>query len=166
MADDKPKSPFAGLDTSLLRSTRNQTPAEHESLLTVEQVGMRTPPRPPSRRNKLSSETEQNVEVLPSRPQGSGVHADQSARTAAQVHPEIIERIRKIVKIPGKEVSFIRLTPDEKAQFADIVYAYKRRGRKTTENEIGRIAVNLILEDYKDNGQTSVLARVLDALLA
>jgi len=63
-------------------------------------------------------------------------------------------------------VSFIRLTAEEKGQLADVVYTYKRQGRKTTENEVSRIAVNYLLEDYKANGNTSVLARVLEALQA
>jgi hypothetical protein len=79
---------------------------------------------------------------------------------------DLIETIRKTVKVPGKEVSFVRLTPGEKGQLTDIVYTYKRRGQKTTENEINRIAVNLVLEDYKANGEASILARVINALLA
>jgi hypothetical protein len=38
-----------------------------------------------------------------------------------------IETIRKSVKQIGKEVSFVRLTPDEKRQLKDIVYTYQRR---------------------------------------
>jgi hypothetical protein len=78
----------------------------------------------------------------------------------------MIQAIRKIIRVPGREVSFIRLTAAEKQQLADIVYTYKRQGRKTTETEVNRIAVNFILEDYRVNGSNSVLARVLDALLA
>jgi len=49
---------------------------------------------------------------------------------------------------------------------AELVYRYKRQGKKTTENEINRIAVNFILEDHEANGDRSVLAKVIDALLA
>ena len=55
----------------------------------------------------------------------------------------LIETIRKAVKVTGKEVSFSRLTPTEKSQLADIVYTYKRQGKKTSETEIARIAINL-----------------------
>jgi len=68
--------------------------------------------------------------------------------------------------VAGKEVSFVRLSPEEKGELAEIVYTYKRQGRKTSENEINRIAVNFIVEDYKANGAQSILARVIDALLA
>ncbi len=60
----------------------------------------------------------------------------------------------------------MRLTAEEKARLADIVYTYKRQGKKTTENEINRIAVNYMVHDYKANGERSVLARVIAALLA
>jgi len=63
-------------------------------------------------------------------------------------------------------VSFVRLSPQEKAQLADIVYTYKRRGHKTSENEINRIALNFLLADYHAHGAQSMLARVLDALRA
>jgi hypothetical protein len=84
----------------------------------------------------------------------------------AGVESETIEAIRKVVKTQGREVSFIRLTPEEKAQVSDIVYTYKRQGQKTTENQINRIAINYLLHDYHEHGEQSVLARVLAILLA
>ena len=47
---------------------------------------------------------------------------------------------------------------------ADIAYTYKRNGVKTSENEIARIAVNFIARDHKENGEKSILDRVLKAL--
>jgi hypothetical protein len=79
---------------------------------------------------------------------------------------EAIEAIRRVVKQTGREVSFVRLSPEEKGRLADIVYTYRRQGRKTTENELNRIAINALLEDYDAHGAQSVLARVLDALHA
>ena len=78
----------------------------------------------------------------------------------------LIETIRKAVKVTGKEVSFARLTPAEKSQLADIVYTYKRQGKKTSETEIARIAINFILEDYRAHGEQSILGRVLERLFA
>jgi hypothetical protein len=88
------------------------------------------------------------------------------ASTQAIFSDSQIDRIRKIVKVPGKEVSYVRLTSQEKDELADILYTYKRRGTKTTENEITRIAVNYLVADYKENGEASVLARVIEALRA
>jgi hypothetical protein len=88
------------------------------------------------------------------------------ASTLASYPEGLVESIRKIVKSVGKEVSFVRLTPEEKNQLVDLVYTYKRQGVKTSENEINRIAVNLVLADYEANGEASILARVIEALLA
>jgi hypothetical protein len=78
----------------------------------------------------------------------------------------VVETIRKAVRHVGKEVSFVRLTPEEKRQLADIAYTYKSQGIKTSENEISRIGINWMLEDYQANGAQSVLALVLAALNA
>ena len=88
------------------------------------------------------------------------------ASVLASAESDTVEAIRKVVKTQGREVSFIRLTPEEKAQVSDIVYTYKRQGQKTTENQINRIAINYLLHDYHEHGEQSVLARVLASLLA
>jgi hypothetical protein len=79
---------------------------------------------------------------------------------------DVVAAIRKVVLVPGKEVSYVRLTTDEKRRIGDIVYTYKRRGVRTSENELTRIAVNYLLEDYEASGEASLLARVLEALQA
>jgi hypothetical protein len=98
--------------------------------------------------------------------QSSTKQESELASMLAAAESETIEAIRKVVKMQGREVSFIRLTPEEKAQVSDIVYTYKRQGQKTTENQINRIAINYLLHDYHEHGEQSVLARVLASLLA
>ncbi len=88
------------------------------------------------------------------------------AGTSTSREPGTVEAIRKVVKAPGREVSFVRLTADEKARTAEVIHAYKRRGQKTTENEINRIALNCLLLDYDERGEQSLLARVLASVLA
>lgn len=94
--------------------------------------------------------------------------ANASARASmlVPIPAVVVETIRKTVKLSGKEVSFVRLTPREKGDLIDIVYAFKRQGYRTSETEINRIAVNYILLDYEANGEDSILAKVLAALLA
>ncbi len=92
--------------------------------------------------------------------------ASELANTSALSAADAIEPIRKVVKVPGREVSFVRLSPEEKTRVVDIVYTYRRQGQKTTENEISRIALNFLLHDYDEHGELSVLARVLAALRA
>ncbi len=79
-------------------------------------------------------------------------------------HDTVIETIRKAVKEFGKEAATHRFTNTEKRAVLDIIYSYKALDIKTSENEVARIAINYILEDYKQNGQTSILDRVLKAL--
>ena len=96
--------------------------------------------------------------------------ANMQASVLANIQDDIVETIRKTVKQVGKDTLFVRLTPDEKHQVTSVVYAlnemYRGESRKTSENEIGRIGVNFLLEDYKANGEQSILARVLVALNA
>ncbi len=90
----------------------------------------------------------------------------QIAQEPASYHASMIAAIRKSVRQLGKEVSFVRLTVEEKQQLADIVYTHKRQGVRTSENEINRIAINFLLEDYLAHGQASILAKVLEAVYA
>jgi hypothetical protein len=92
--------------------------------------------------------------------------ASELASVLASVNSSTVEAIRQVIKSPGREVSFVRLTPEEKAELADIVYTYKRQGQKTSETEINRIAINYLLLDFHEHGEQSVLARVLAALRA
>jgi hypothetical protein len=83
---------------------------------------------------------------------------------ASRHHETTVEAIRKAIKEFGKEAATHRFTPEEKEAIADIVYAYKQRGIKTSENEITRIGVNFILQDHNENNKKSILDRVIKAL--
>ena len=84
--------------------------------------------------------------------------------TASRYHDTVIELVRKAVKEFGKEAATHRFTMEEKKAIADIIYSYKNRGIRTSENEIARIAVNFVVNDYRENGENSVLDRTLRAL--
>jgi hypothetical protein len=43
----------------------------------------------------------------------------------------------------------------------DIEYTYRRQGIRTSGNEIIRIATNYLIEEYKLNGEGSILAKML-----
>jgi hypothetical protein len=77
---------------------------------------------------------------------------------------EIIEIIRKAVKHLGKEAATYRFTLEEKKALSDIVYSYKGSGIRTSENELTRIAINFLVEDYRNNGENSILAKVIERL--
>jgi hypothetical protein len=95
---------------------------------------------------------------------------DERASTQASVlacYPlEWIDAVRKVVKGTGKEIAFARLTSQEKQRLTDVVYGFRRQGIKTSENEVLRIAINHILEDFEACGDQSILQRVIGALRA
>jgi hypothetical protein len=78
----------------------------------------------------------------------------------------VIEIIRKSVKEVGKDQAIFRLTNKEKRELADIAYNYKRQGTATSENQVARIAINYLFEDYKEKGKDSFLNKVIEALIA
>jgi len=77
---------------------------------------------------------------------------------------ELLESIRQAVRQVGKEAATHRFTQAEKQALRDIEYAYQSRGIRTSENEITRIAVNHLVEDYQEKGEDSILAKVLERL--
>ena len=104
-------------------------------------------------------------EAKPSRREGSD-HASSPASMLATYPAEWIETTRRVVKSTGKEITFARLTPQEKAQLTDAVYGLRRQGMRMSENAVLRIAISLLLEDHKANGKHSFLQKVIAALLA
>jgi hypothetical protein len=140
---DKPTSPFAGLDKALLRSTKQSPPAPPE----------KTPQRPakPQKNDTMTPRYhDTTVSIMPPRNQDTMVpNAD----------GDIFDVVRKAVKQIGKD-----FTLDEENLLADIEYTYKRQGIRTSENEITRIAINYFIEDYRKNGDSSLLANVLKRL--
>ena len=151
MIPDKQTSPFSGLDKALLRSTKALPIAPEAEEQDAPRVAS-----PTARSRSTGLPTRQTESVLASIP----------ASTLASYDSETVDAIRRAVRAPGREVSFVRLAAEEKAELADIVYAYKRQGHRTSENEINRIAINFILRDYKANGSNSILSRVLAAIVA
>ncbi len=98
------------------------------------------------------------------------LHASEKASNDASKHASTLaegidfKAIHKTLKYIGKEVLYVRLTLEEKNQVADIEYTYQRQSIKTSGNEIGRIALNILLADYKANGEQSILAKMLAEL--
>jgi outer membrane biosynthesis protein TonB len=84
--------------------------------------------------------------------------------TTPQQDTDIFEVVRKAVKQLGKEAATHRFTLAEKNLLTDIEYTYKRKGIRTSENEITRISINYIIEDYQQNGEESILAKILKKL--
>jgi hypothetical protein len=87
---------------------------------------------------------------------------DSNQALTLSLPPDAFEAIRKIVKNPGKEeVLYVRLSKEEKDRLADISYTYKRQGIRTSDNEVVRVAINALLEDYRTSGANSLLAIII-----
>ncbi|MHB8645462.1 MAG: hypothetical protein ACYDAR_06705 [Thermomicrobiales bacterium] len=158
---DKP-SPFTGLDKALLRSSKPQAPpvVPDEPVVQPVQPEVVIPrPEPETQPMRRPATTPRKREEKKP-PKESSNHNTMVSR----YQEEMIAAIRGAVRVVGKEAATYRFSPDEKARVSDIIYTYKRQGIRTSENEISRIALNFIFQDYEENGELSVLARVLDAL--
>ncbi|MDQ2784760.1 MAG: hypothetical protein M3Y58_07135 [Chloroflexota bacterium] len=162
---DKPASPFAslGVDKALLRSTRPQLDD------TRLPVAVETPPpteQPTQERDAPLEETaprEMPKARQPPRRKEPNTPSNRDTMVSRH-HGETVETIRRAVRVVGKEAATYRFSPEEKARMADLIYTYKRQGIRTSENEVSRIALNFIFQDYEQNGEGSVLAKVLEAL--
>jgi hypothetical protein len=113
--------------------------------------------------NEITSDKPKNPDTVTPRH-----HATMPPRYHDTMTPRIsdvtVGLVRKAVKEFGKEAATHRFTVAEKKELADLIYTYKKRGIRTSENEITRIAVNFIVEDFRENGKGSFLHKILEAL--
>lgn len=127
----------------------------------------RKPPTPP-RTTKAKREKKKQPTKKPTATTKPGDRDTTTPRdhdtTVSWYHDTIVEVIRRAVKEIGKEAATHRFTAEEKKAIADLIYTYKNEGVRTSENEIARIAVNFVVQDYKENGKNSILDKVLRAL--
>ena len=170
---DKPASPFARLDTSLLRSTKPQestTPPPATAKPAPTPAGEAVPAHPhqaSTREVKRATAVSRPRDTMTSRHHETMVDTTTPRHhdtTAERDDSQVVEAVRKVVKAVGKEGATLRLTLAEKQQLKDMVYTYSRQGKRTSETELIRIATNYMLEDYRRNGETSIVARVIAAL--
>jgi len=117
----------------------------------------------PSKRVRTPEQKQDTRDTTIPRHHGTMVSSNHDTTTPDQ-GADIFEVVRKAVKQIGKEAATHRFTLDEKNLLADIEYTYKRRGIKTSENEITRISINYLIEEYRQNGEESILAKILNRL--
>lgn len=77
---------------------------------------------------------------------------------------EILQEVRKLVKVIGKEAATHRFTRGEKQELNRLIYVYSTQGIRTSENEITRIAINYLLQDQQRHGSRSILEQILHRL--
>ena len=87
-----------------------------------------------------------------------GQHASMTPR----YHDSMIATIAKAVHEVGKEGCTYRLTQREKNALFEIIYHFRKQNVRLSENEIARIAINFLIEDFKMDDRACLLKRILD----
>jgi hypothetical protein len=150
-----------GLADSPFFSMPQPAPAEASTPAPTPQVKNQQPESTPMRQRK-----NKKPEKLSDRRDTMTPHHHDTMldTTVSRYHDTVIEAVRKAVREYGKEAATHRFTLEEKKAIADIIYTYRQRGVKTSENELARIAINFLVSDYKVNGENSILHKVVKAL--
>jgi hypothetical protein len=113
-------------------------------------------------RKKSTSKQSRNRGVMTSR--NHGVMTPLLHDTIPPGTEDVISKLRSIVRQIGKEPTTCRLTVDEKKLLKSVEFDYSTKDIQTSANEIMRIAMNFIVDDYRENGEQSILDKVLRAL--
>ena len=77
-------------------------------------------------------------------------------------HDAMIADIAKAIREIGKEVCTYRLTEKEKTALVEIIYHYRMKKYRLSENEIARIAINFIIQDFNSNKKDCILSRIIE----
>ena len=112
------------------------------------------------KRNDDNDPIERNIDEKKS------IQPSNHATLKSSHHDTMIASISKVTREIGKEASTYRLTNKEKTALVEIIYHFRMRNVRLTENEIARIAINFIIDDFKYQKKDSILARVIDFLKA
>ena len=81
-------------------------------------------------------------------------------------HDSMTAIIAKSVREVGKEVCTYRLTQKEKTALVEIIYHFRIRNSRLSENEIARIAINFLIEDFKADKNNCILSSIVEAMKA
>ena len=81
-------------------------------------------------------------------------------------HDSMIATITKSIRETGKEVCTYRLTQKEKTALVEIIYHFRMRNSRLSENEIARIAINFLIEDFRGDKKDSMLSIIVEAMKA
>src|SRR6266487_554949 len=116
----------------------------------------------PAKKKKAVSKQSRNRDVMTSRNHDTvtSLHRD----ITLSCSQEMIAKLRGAVKQIGKEPTTCRLTLEEKRLLKAVEFEYSTKDIQTSANEILRIAMNVVIGDYKENGEASLLDIILKAL--
>ncbi len=87
--------------------------------------------------------------------------ADHQNRKKSSYQNNIIKEIRKMISEIGKESSTYRISKGEKKLLLSIIYELRMNGIKTSENQMIRIGLNYVVQDYLKSKGNSMLLKTL-----
>ncbi len=76
----------------------------------------------------------------------------------------VVAQIQRSVQQVGSKPITGRLTAEEKQALDEFLYTIKQAGIITSGNEVARIALQLVIEDYRRRGKSSTIAKILTLL--
>ena len=117
----------------------------------------------PEQNKPTNTTTSRHHDTVVSRSQDTATPRNRDS-TKPWYHGITLDKVRRAVRDFGKEAATYRFTTTEKRAMANIVHAFKMEGIKTSENEITRIALNLVIGDQELFGEDSALSRVIRKL--
>ena len=142
---EEPANPFAnlGLDKALLRATQ-QPPARAQE----------TPDARPAPTKPAKAKTDVSMHARS--------HAGTNARAPASTHAPAIEALHlQLQRKQHLASQTFRFRPEELAALDRVSGQLKGpAGRGLSKNDLVRLGLNWLLDDYEQNGEESVLAKV------
>lgn len=146
--------PFAGLDKLLLKETNlpgtpKSRPAQQPRAL--------LPSQP--------SSVEESTQEPTQEPKQESVQARKDASNEAPTQGSTLERLRAVLQAKALRTRTFRYTEEELNAIRDIVYELDTlHGRKVDKNDVVRIALNWLVDDFEQRKEASVLVRVLASI--
>lgn len=117
---------------------------------------------------KTEITTERVNIMIPSSTINSGLKDNKTTRqqdnTDVVNESDIVQNIRDIVRIVGREHTQLRMTKEENDLLEDTVHDFKKLSLRTDKNEVSRIGLNYLLIEHQQNGEQSILTGVLQRL--
>ena len=175
MAEQPPTSPFAALgsDKALLRPTRPRpevTAAPAEAIPTSAPITEAEPPATPEPAQSRLPRRSSPAKKPSTTPRRNDTKVSRHHDTEIpRYQGELIQEIRRVVFEPGREAATLRLSAEEKDRLAQVIHeyrGYRRQGRRTSETDIIRIALNFLLQEHEAHGEESILSQVMEALVS
>ena len=163
---NKQDSPFAAIDKKLLFSSQTKKLVSEDTEEASKASDVEKITSLPSRQEDPQPISEQKRQQVATVSRHHDTTTPRHNDTVIPRHQEKdpLDKVRKSVRQQGKEAATHRFTQKEKNAIAEIIYRYKKQGIRTSENEITRISINYLLIDHQENGEASILTKILKSL--